>query len=87
MTTEARTVQLVIIFLGVTVLLCVGGGFWLANGSKTIPDFLVAIGSGAIGALSGILSKTSSDPQVQEVQVMNRPANAVPVEDATNPGE
>lgn len=36
-------------------ILSVVGGVVLVMGDKTVPDFLVATGSGSIGALAGVL--------------------------------
>lgn len=75
---ELGNVRLVIIFLGVATLLCVGGGLWLASDGIEIPEFVVAVGGGAIGALSGILSKTSTGPQ--EVKVVESEHDPVVVQ-------
>ena len=76
--TEQRTVQLVIGFLGTITLAITLGAIYLTSVDHSIPDALIGLGGTSIGALAGILSKTSSDPQ--QVQVMNEPADAVPVD-------
>lgn len=78
--TEQRTILAVIIFLGTLSLLVVGGGVFLTATDHAIPDALIAIGGGAVGALSSILARTSSGPDA--VQVVNRPDDPVPVDPA-----
>lgn len=60
--TDRFTVRAVIVFLGIIATAGVVGGFVLASGSKSVPDFIIGITSTAIGALGGILAKTSSEP-------------------------
>src|SRR5687768_14973661 len=60
--TDTFTVRAVIVFLGIIALSGVVGGFYLAAQAKTVPDFIIGITATAIGALGGILSKTSSEP-------------------------
>lgn len=49
---------MVVTFLGLTVLTCAVGGFYLAATDHTIPDPVIALGSGALGGLVGVLVKT-----------------------------
>ena len=58
--------RLVIVFLGGVLLMSVGGLIWLASRGINVPDVLVAIPSGALGALSAFLVKSSGEdaPQV-----------------------
>lgn len=79
--TEIRNISLVIIFLGLTTLTIVGGGVYLAAAEKGIPDALIGLGGTSLGALGAMLSKTSTGPQ--PVQVINQPANPVPVDAAS----
>ena len=59
--------RFVVWFLGVTVLVTVAWGFWLAGASPhegftnppELPDGLIALGAGAAGALAGLLSPAS----------------------------
>ena len=49
--------RIVVSALGLTVLLAVSGGIYLAVKPDTaIPDILVALGSAAVGALAGLLA-------------------------------
>ncbi len=51
--------RIVVSALGLTVLLAVSGGIYLAAKPDTdIPDILVALGSAAVGALAGLLAPT-----------------------------
>ena len=49
----------VIIVLGVTVVITVAGAIVLAWCNKEMPSALIAIGSVAVGALAGLISKNS----------------------------
>lgn len=55
--TDVWIYRIVVIVLGITILGTVFGGFWLASTSTTeIPQAMVALGSGALGALAGLLA-------------------------------
>lgn len=56
MMTNAR---LVILFLGVIILVSTGGIIYLAAYERGIPDVLVALATGGLGALGAVLAKTS----------------------------
>lgn len=56
--------RLVILFLGCVLLLSVTGLIWLSHDGISVPDVLVALPSGALGALSAFLVKSSGDPVV-----------------------
>ncbi len=57
--TDKWIYRIVVSALGLTVLLAVSGGIYLAAKPDTaIPDILVAIGSAAVGALAGLLAPT-----------------------------
>lgn len=58
--TSTSIVGMVVIVLGVVGLAVVIGGLVLAYQGKAIPDALIALGSGAIGAVSALLARTSS---------------------------
>lgn len=58
--TDSFTVRLVVASLAIIALVSVVGGFVLAYGGKTIPDALIATGSACVGAISGILARTST---------------------------
>jgi hypothetical protein len=50
--------RIVVALIGATALIAVCGAIWIAsrNANAQVPDILTAIGSGAIGALAGLLS-------------------------------
>lgn len=75
-------IRAVIIVLGLVGLICVIGEVWLASTQTTIPDSLDRLGIFALGAVAGILSKTSSPAEPAPVQVMNDEDEAVPVEES-----
>lgn len=79
MNDERTTINIVVGLLGLVVLFGMGIGGYLAIDDKNVPDFIIATTSGAIGAIASLLSKTSSGPT--PVQVVNEPAEAVPVAD------
>ena len=55
--TDYWVYRMVVIFLGLTVLGTVVGGFWLKLRTATdIPEGLIALGSAAVGALAGLLA-------------------------------
>ena len=54
--------RLVILFLGLVVLGTAGGIIYLSSADKGVPDVLVALATGALGALSAVLAKTSDTP-------------------------
>jgi hypothetical protein len=56
--TDTWNVRLVILFLGLTVLGCVLGGIVLAGLDKDVPESVLAVGSGAAGALAALLAST-----------------------------
>ena len=70
------TVRLVIGVLGLVAVLVVIGGIVLTLDDKALPESLIAIGSLAVGAVAGILSKTNDD-----VHIANTAIDPVPVTD------
>lgn len=80
MSADQKTVRLVISVLGVLALAVVVGAIVLSYQEKTIPDALIALGSVSVGAVAGILSKTSGSETPQAVEVVNRDADPVPVD-------
>ena len=55
--TDKWIYRIVVLALGLTVLLAVSGGIYLAAKQVTAtPEILVAIGSAAVGALAGLLA-------------------------------
>jgi len=61
MSTDRASVRLVIIFLGLVSLVALGGGLWLSHDGKTIPPELIAMGSAALGGITGLLAHTGRD--------------------------
>lgn len=53
-----RLVVLALAALGIIIVL---GGISLSFVDRSVPDALIAIGSGAVGALGGILSRSPLD--------------------------
>lgn len=82
---EIKNISLVIIFLGLTTLAIVVGAIVLALDEKSIPDALIGLGGTSLGALGAMLSKTSTGPQA--VQVVNRAADPVPVDQFPEPDD
>lgn len=79
-------VRAVIIVLGAVGLIVVLGEVFLASTQTTIPDSLDRIGIFALGAIGGILSRTTTPSEdVAQVQVVNDSDEAVPVEQAKAP--
>lgn len=83
MNNERTTVNLVVAFLGLVVLVGMGIGGYLAIDSKAVPDFIVATTAGAIGALSALLSRTSTG-----AVTIDQPRNdPIPVADVGERGQ
>lgn len=61
---DQSTVRLVIGVLGVLALTVVIGGIVLVMDEKSMPDALIAMGSVSVGAVAGILARTSGDSPV-----------------------
>lgn len=80
MESDRFSVRAVVITLGAVVLFVVCGMIFLASTQTPIPDSLDRIGFAALGAVAGILAKTSIG--AQDVQVVNEAEDAVPVEEA-----
>lgn len=80
---DALTTRLVLLFGGLTVLAAMGGGIALAFFDRTLPDALIALGSGALGLLSGAALDTRGGRQ--EVSIRQDPGRPVPVEEV--PGD
>lgn len=50
--------RIVIITLSIIAVICVVIGGSLAFCDKNVPDFIISIGSAAVGALAGVISST-----------------------------
>jgi hypothetical protein len=74
--------RLVLLFGGLTVLAAMLGGIALAYTDRTLPDALIALGSGALGLLSGAAIPTSNDRQ--RVVIDQPDGQPVPVEDTSS---
>ncbi len=81
--TDSRTVRLVVLLAGLTLLATVGGGIALAALDKALPDALIALGAGALGLLSGLAVPTGNAGPV-EVRVADEPVRVV--EEHGDPG-
>lgn len=82
--TSKTTVLAVVIFLGLVALVVTVGGVILANNDKPIPGELIALGSGALGALAGILSSSRSTLGKNDIEPTATPG-MVPVRPAAAP--
>lgn len=63
--TDRRVVELVVVVLGLVTLVSLALGGYLAIHGKTIPDFIIGMGTGAMGAVAGLLARTSSSPPAE----------------------
>lgn len=50
------TYRMVVMTLALTVIGCIAGTIWLQVCGKPTPELLTALGTGALGALAGILA-------------------------------
>lgn len=82
MSTPRDLFALVVGFLGVTLLLCVGGIIVLAGFDKAVPSILENIATGCSVGIAGLLARTPTTGP-QEVQVVNSPQYPVPVEESS----
>ena len=59
---NAALLKPVVLVLGVALLMCLGGIIWLAsaNPARQIPDVLVAVPTGILGLLGGLLVPTKT---------------------------
>lgn len=83
--TDRRVVFAVVLFLGTFALMGLGGTTWLIDHQRDASNIAIVSGltGTALGALGGILASTRSGPDTaMPVQVMNAPADAVPVDQA-----
>lgn len=60
--TDRRVVELVVLILGLVTLASLGLIGYLAIVEKPIPDALVTASAGGMGAVAGLLARTSSAP-------------------------
>ncbi len=81
--TAQGTFLTVVGFLGMTLLLCVVAIALLAGYDKDVPTILETLAVAALGTIGALLAKTPNDSTPQAVQVINRAANPVKVEQAS----
>ena len=81
----------VVLFLGTFALLGLGGSLWLVAHDKS--GEAIALVSGmtgtALGALASMLTQTAQRPQndSQDVTVVNKPSDPVPITDSAPSGQ
>lgn len=63
---NARSFAFVVLFLGATLILAVGGIVTLAILEKSVPDILSQIATGVITGLIGLLVRTPGQPPKAE---------------------
>lgn len=75
-----RVFQMVLLFLGLALILCIGGVIGLSIADKPVDDILKQGITGIVTGLIGLLVRSPLDPaDTQNVNVTNK---AVPVTDA-----
>lgn len=77
---DAKTVRLVALLIGLVALAAVGGGILLLTQGKAADAALFGLGGTALGYLAGLTSGGASS-QPQPVTVHQPPGQPVPVED------
>lgn len=81
--TDRSTINLVVGILGLVALVLVAGAIFLTFQEKSVPGELWTLAGGAVGAFSSLLARTGpSGGEPQPVEVVNVPADPVPVEAA-----
>jgi ATP-dependent protease HslVU (ClpYQ) peptidase subunit len=71
---DRSTIRIVVIFLGAIALTATAGGLALAFLGQSIPDPVIAIGSGAAGALATIIAAATAirAEAAREIRADNR---------------
>lgn len=84
---DSFVVRAVVVFLGLIALTVVGGGIWLAAYERSLGDALIAMGSGALGGLTGFLisSRVTADSAATTTTVETTTVTPPPLV-ATPPG-
>lgn len=82
---DRKVVLAVVVGLIAATLTATLGLIFLAATGETVPDGLVPIATGALGALAGLLASTRTSDQPQPVQVANEPGDPVPVAEQPKP--
>jgi hypothetical protein len=78
--TPRPVIVAVAVGLVATMLVGIIGIIVLAVLSKPTPDILANVTLTVVGAVAGLLARTGSDATPQDVQVVNRPNEPIPVE-------
>ena len=86
MNTDRTTVQMVILFIGLSSLLILGGLIALAFAGRPIPEQLSTLGGATLGALGSLLARTftserrpTGDSMALPVEVKNPADQPIPV--------
>lgn len=82
--TPRPVILIVTATLAAGMLLCLGLVGWLAAHAQAIPDVLVTVTGGLVGAMSTVLVRTGSDETPERptpVEVVNTPHDPVPTTD------
>ena len=82
MTSDHFAVRVVVVTIAAGAIIGLVAVGYLATTGTTIPDQLDRLVTLFAGALIGVLARTSSVDDTQQVQVMNEPAEPIPVEEA-----
>lgn len=85
MTSDHFAVRVVVVTIAAGALIGLAAVGYLATTGTTIPDQLDRLVTLFAGALIGVLARTSSTDDAQQVQVVNPPADPVNVADAPVP--
>ncbi len=78
--TDKGTVRIVVVFIGIITLVLISGAIFLVSVNKTVPDPIWTLAGGSLGAFSAMLVSTRTANGATPVNVVNPPANPVPVE-------
>lgn len=55
--------RIVVSALSLTILSCIAGAVYLEANSKKLPEILIALGTGSLGGLAGLLAPSPSNKQ------------------------
>ena len=76
---DRGTFRIIAVAVAGVLVLCVVGIVVLTLGDKAVPDILENVTVGALTGLVGLLASPKGGDAPQEVQVVNHPAEPVPV--------
>lgn len=71
--TSKTTVLAVVVFLGLTALIVAAGGVVLAASHIKLPGEVIAMGSGALGLLGGLLTSSRSTLSKKDIEPTTTP--------------